>query len=45
MVPGGNPGADVGSEGVHAAVDAAFDELSAEFGNHVIDTTFPTSRR
>ena len=44
MVPGGNPGADVGSEGVHAAVDA-FDELSGEFGNHVIDTTFPTSRR
>ena len=32
MVPGGNTGADVGSEGVHAAVDAAFDKLSGEFG-------------
>ena len=33
LVPSGNPGADVAFEGLHAAVVAAFDELSGQFGD------------
>jgi len=37
VVPGGDPGADVAFEGLHAAVVAAFDELSGQFGEPALD--------
>jgi hypothetical protein len=41
VVPGGGPGADVAFEGLHAAVVAALDELSGQFGEPPLDLVDP----